>query len=303
MKIAVNYKRIPARNHFESFLNGVKKHGVEVFSIDHPSKYKDCDLVFTHGTPKKAHPTFEYMDTFFKEQARRGSSVLVMDNGYLKRDSHVRQDDAYLSLGFNGLNGRATFVIDDMPSDRWDQLGIQLQPWEIKEGHILICGQLARDSSVQHLQPNYTSWMQKIVDDMSSNTDKQIIFRPHPLGLHETIKGVNISKKLNSSLLDEFNESSIVVAASSNSLVEAVVCGIPVFALDQGSLLWNYCKNKTFKDLASPQTFYRERWANNLAYSQWTKEEMESGLAWEHLKTVLDSGISLSYTNGLATSS
>ena len=68
----------------------------------------------------------------------------------------------------------------------------------------------------------------------------------------------------------------------SNSGVEALLEGIPVFAFDDGSMAWSVC-NRSLTDIESPSLPDRTQWLNDLSYAQWTLGEMKEGLAWRHL--------------------
>ena len=69
---------------------------------------------------------------------------------------------------------------------------------------------------------------------------------------------------------------------NSNSGVEALLFGKAVFVADEGSMCWNVA-NRRIVDIETPQYLNRQQWANNLAYTQWTPDEMKQGLAWRHL--------------------
>ena len=58
--------------------------------------------------------------------------------------------------------------------------------------------------------------------------------------------------------------------------------GVPVFACSDGSMVWEISED--FTDLNNPRLYNREEWAHNIAYSQWTMDEMARGLTWNHLK-------------------
>jgi len=61
-----------------------------------------------------------------------------------------------------------------------------------------------------------------------------------------------------------------------------LIDGVPVFASDEGSMVWSVC-NKSFSDMETPCLPAREQWLHDLCYAQWTLDEMKQGLAWKHL--------------------
>ena len=83
-------------------------------------------------------------------------------------------------------------------------------------------------------------------------------------------------------LQDDFSNAHCVVTYNSNTAVEALLEGIPVFAHDQGSMCWQVA-NKSLISVDVPNRPDRNSWLNDLAYAQWTLQEMRNGEAWRHL--------------------
>jgi hypothetical protein len=81
---------------------------------------------------------------------------------------------------------------------------------------------------------------------------------------------------------EDFKNAWAVVTFNSNSAVESVIAGIPSFVDDHGSMAFEV-SNRNLIYLDDPKTPEREQWAYNLAYCQWTHEEMRSGETWAHL--------------------
>ena len=288
-----------------AFVESLKKDGIQTFDIEDPTNYPECDFIIGPGIPKRSMATkfgrrgeFNHMQSMFETQSKRGSSVLVMDSGYLNRVSHTGDiNNAYYSLGFNGLNGRAKFTYEDMPSDRWDKLNINLKPWSSEGEHILFCSQYEHDASVQHVP--YRQLEQSILKQLTYTTNKQIIFRPHPVRQRiNVVKNTILSKNLNKDIKSDFQNCHLVCVFNSNSAVEATVEGIPTLALDEGCMVEPDTNTLDTDSLRSPKTFDRSSWKNNLAYSQWNIKDILSGEALDHIKLVLLSGVSLGIEKG-----
>ena len=310
MKIGINRKTKCSRDKscmkrpMDAFVESLKKDGAKVFNIDDPLNYPECDFIVGTGIPKVSvakrfgrHGELDFMQKLFKTQSERGGSILVMDSGYLKRLSHIEDmNKAYYSLGFNGLNGRAKFTYKDMPSDRWDKLNIELKPWRLEGRHILYCSQYQFDASVQHV--SYVKLEKNTLIKLNSYTDKKVIFRPHPKKQRiHAVDGIVLSRNLDSPIEKDFEDCHLVCVFNSNSAVEAVINGIPVLSIDEGCLVKP--RGLTSENVCSPKVFDRECWKNNLAYSQWTIEEMLRGEALYHINEVLSSGVRLEYKNNI----
>ena len=73
-----------------------------------------------------------------------------------------------------------------------------------------------------------------------------------------------------------------VVNHSSNPAIESVLNGIPVF-VSESSLCYDV-GNHTLADIAQPAQPNRVGWANQLAYTEWTTEEIGMGLPWKRIR-------------------
>jgi len=72
------------------------------------------------------------------------------------------------------------------------------------------------------------------------------------------------------------------VTFNSNSGVDAALAGVPVVAMDEGSMAWQVAGHR-IGEIVFPD---REKWAHDLAFAQWDVEEITSGEAWEHLRCI-----------------
>lgn len=244
-----------------AFAEGVEESGDDCF-IEGVEVYKPCDVAVVFGVRKKAVPISRHRGDIIDLHAKLDKPVIVIDSGYVKRDK-------YFMVGLNGLNGRANFKNDYSPRDRWEKLGVTLAPW--KDGaHILVCGQIPWDASVQ--DHNHEYWCSETVAWLKAATKRPVRFRPHPKISHQKLPPLE----------DELKSAHAVVTFSSNSGVDAALAGVPVFAADVGSMAWPVA-NKSIRLIDEPVRPPREQWAANLAYTQWTTDEMKEGKPWRHL--------------------
>lgn len=209
----------------------------------------------------------------FRQQRSNNLDVIVLETGYINRGDG---ENHHYAVGKNGLNGRADFRNKSSDPDRWEGLGVTLKPY-YRGDNIVLCGQVPWDASVDHSK--HEEWLAETAKKIRKLTDRPIVFRPHPLASLPPLKGCEYSIK---PLNEDLKTAHTVVTFNSNSGVEALIEGKPVFAFDEGSMVWEAC-NKDLKDIESPQYHNRLQWARNLAYCQWTPEEIRQGLAWRHL--------------------
>jgi hypothetical protein len=218
------------------------------------------------GAYKSKVPISYPRATVIAAQRERELDVIILETGYINRGDG---ESNHYAAGYNGLNGRADFRNADSPNDRAIQLPVVLWPWRQSGEHILLCGQVPWDASVDHI--NFKTWLNTARERLSQTTDRPVRFRPHP----------QIAKP-DMSLEEDLEDCWAVVTFNSNTGVDALLRGVPVFADDAGSMAYPIA-NKDISQIENPQTPERKQWLNNLAYTQWTPQEMRQGLAWAHL--------------------
>jgi hypothetical protein len=269
MKIAVVAN--PSATHqtetAQHIVKGFQRHGQAVELLSSPP-VDGFDLVVMWGVRRRE---------VFQRQRRHGGRVLVMERAYL--------GDRYrwISLGFDGLNGRADFgKIDRGPERAAKHWAGALKPWApFENGHgqpsALIMGQCPGDMSLNGLR--VADWVEKTAADLASK-GWAVFLRPHPLAPPE--RRVKIPEAIPGPFDLVVRGFDLVVTYSSNSGVDAMLAGVPVVAMDQGSMVWPIASRSLDSvQLCEPD---RQTWLDRLAWCQWLPEEVAAGDAWDHLK-------------------
>jgi hypothetical protein len=237
-------------------------------------KYEPSEVAVIFGVYKSKVPISFPRGQIFQRQRAKNLDVVVLETGYINRGDG---ENHHYAAGFNGLNGRADFRNRDMPSDRAEKLGVKLKTY--KEGsQVLLCGQVPWDASCEGT--DHDIWLKATVERLRDYTKREIVFRPHPLakGVYKPL-GVLVS---NASLQEDLKRAHAVVTFNSNTGVEALIEGVPVFAGDHGSMCWEIA-NKSLMQIDVPNRPPREQWLADLCYAQWNLSEFRSGEAWAHL--------------------
>ena len=239
----------------------------------------DCDLAvfWSHK-----------LDVVIKRQQRSGRDYLVLEGGYVGTtappgEDYIAARTRFVSMGYNGLNGRAEFHNMDVPGDRWEKyFADKLQPWQREGELIVLLGQVRTDQSVKGIDliGKYREWAHLA----RIRFRQEVVLRPHPLDPSLVVPGV---RTLEATLSETLAQAKFVVTFNSNSAVDAILAGVPAVVFDRGSMAYAVAGHNLY---ARPPMLWRQRWAERLAYTQWTKAEIENGDAWEHLKQ--------RYTNG-----
>ena len=255
----------------EAFYEGINGEKELVKNWD----YRPSKIAVVFGVYKSKVPKSFPRGEIFRRQREKNLDVIVLETGYINRGDG---ENHHYAAGFNGLNGRADFRNREMPDDRAKKLGVELKHWR-SGNHILLCGQVPWDASVEN--SDHKTWLIAAAERIKSYSPRPIRYRPHPLAKQAIpfIPGTELSVQ---SLRDDLANAHCVVTYNSNTAVDALLEGVPVFAHDKGSMCWEVA-NKSLICVDVPNRPDRQQWLNDLAYTQWTPEEMRSGEAWSHL--------------------
>lgn len=252
------------REPLESFERGLMAHGIRP-NWRPRGQYKPCDLAiqWAHKSPMVQ-----------QGQRVRGLPYLVLEMGYFG------DRKANVSCGFNGINGRAEFLNDRSPGDRWAKHGAEMKPWRTDGEYVLVMGQVLGDTSLASCQ-QYPLWIARACQE-AKVYGLPVRFRPHP-----KFKGMKApAQVLEGSLEDALAGAAGTITWNSNSAVDAVLAGVPAIVCDRGGMAYPVAAKCIGDDFIRPD---RTQWAHDLAYTQWTWEELASGLAWAHLKRMFSS--------------
>lgn len=198
-------------------------------------------------------------------QRKIGADYLVCERGYIGDRFY------WTSLGFNGLNGRASFVNEGVPGDRWQRYyADQLQPLRAGGDYALLIGQMPGDAALAGLPGNT---METLVRELRAcippTLGLPVRYRPHPLSGHS-----------DTTLEQDLERAAVCITWNSNSGVISALHGVPTVTLDPGAMAWPIAAHQLqIQPLAD-----RTEWCHRIAYAQWSPEDITDGSAWAHLR-------------------
>lgn len=219
------------------------------------------------------------------ERARaKGKPVIVLEVGGIKRGTTWK-------VGLNGVNRDAYFGDRNNDRTRADSLGLVCKPWRSNGDFILICGQ--HDKSLQwNNMPRMSQWIMDTIDEIQKHSDRPIIFRPHPrCPLHDIerqYKNVYRQHPIRvDGTYDDFNLSfagaHAVVSWSSNPGPQAILAGVPAF-VSTSSLAYDAANDIDFMhDIEEPYRPDRQQWLNDYAHTEYTIDEIATGMPLKNL--------------------
>ena len=201
------------------------------------------------------------------ELTKKVKNFFYMDHGYFnqsKREfidnqTNVVNMDGYFRIVFNGFihNGEG-----DHPDDRLKKLNLEILEQK-KLGSYIILSEPSETVKKIYNKPNWVNDTKKI---LKIYTDRKIV----------------VHNKFSKENLDGLLENAwAFVSLQSTAGFKAMRRGVPAYFTDQS--LKNIAK---IKDIESPIIDYKI--FNNLAYGQWTLDEIGSGEAWESISKHLE---------------
>ena len=190
-----------------------------------------------------------------------------LDTGYfgnVKRKQIVR-------VSINNFQDQS--VIVDRPSDRLAAQPVKIQNFDRGSTVVIV----PPDRKIARTCGLGTDWVEQTQAEIEKHTDRVVRIRDRPESRTDRL------------LYDSFEEfikhdTHVVVGYSSNALVEAVLCGIPVIALGHSvtTSLMNW-KIKDIEEIPTVDQDLRHSWLKHLAYRQFTHSELADGTAWSLL--------------------
>lgn len=121
------------------------------------------------------------------------------------------------------------------------------------------------------------TWLQQTVDTIKQYTDREIVIRQRPASRETRFTTDTFVESLQKDI-------NAVVVWASNCGVEAVQHGIPVVSLGPSATTQVSGKIEHIDNLLTVDKDLTESWLRWLSYNQFSKLEIESGVAWQILQ-------------------
>lgn len=245
-----------------AFADGLRRHGVQVDTgITPPSR---IDMVVLWGVRNIR---------VIAAQRRVGRNICILERGY------VGDRFIWTSVSFGGgLNGRGEFRgVRSDPARFLKHHKALLKPWRPAGGYALLIGQVPNDMSLAPVQGRLDGWYREAASVLAA-MGHEVRFRQHPGSVKRgRVEIIPDAPAIGGTLEEALSGAGLVVTFNSNTAVESVLAGIPTVTIDPGSMAWPVTAHALDAAPARPD---RERWAAELAWKQWTLDELASGECW-----------------------
>ena len=263
---------------FSAFARGLDRHGIGQSCHDLSADVAVIWSVVWAGRMRKNNAVWHH----FRDSAK---PVVVLEVGMLQRG-------ATWKIGINGT-GLSSKFCGQIDSDRPAKLMIKPKPWRHTGDTILVCTQ-REDSQQWAGQMPMRSWLLDVVSNVRKVSDRPITIRTHPRQPCYHIDGVNLQRPLRvPNTYDAYNfdqaleRTWCVVNWNSGPGCQSIINGVPAFTGPD-----SLAAPVSLQDLSlieSPVTPDRDQWLAELAHTEWTLHEIESGLMIDQLLTRIKS--------------
>ena len=251
---------------FDAFEKGLKLLGHTVQNSTGQGDVAVIWSVLWHGRMRSNQEVYQ-------SYRRQNKPVVVLEIGGLDRDTTWK-------IGINGINQGSYFVRGDKDQARANKLGLALQDWK-KGSNILICGQHEKSQQWENMPP-MADWVSAQIKEIRQYTDRPIKVRQHPRSLFRLDRQFdNVVLDAYTPFKEDLNNAWAVVNWCSNPGTESIIHGVPAFVGPKS--LAAPVANLSLETIETPNRPERQQWLNNIAWTEWTLEEMSVGLPQQYL--------------------
>jgi hypothetical protein len=188
------------------------------------------------------------------------------------------------------LNGRHCPLTVGNNSDRARQFGIVAHPWRTTGDKILIALQRS-DSNLWHDMPAVGQWLNHQIQLIKQYTNRTIVVRPHPRQ-PIPLDGVLIQNPMqlpgtydDFDFIDSLQDVYAVINHNSSCAVQSILGGIP--AVTSSASIAASVSATSIADINCLPRPDRQQWVNDLAWSEWTVEEIAAGVPLQFLQSMI----------------
>lgn len=225
----------------------------------------------------------------FREHRVLGKHVVYVDKGYYRG----RGDDPavklkYFRFSVDGFQPLAYFQAIPRPDDRWRRLGFVFESRQPLGRHIIYAGSSQKYCDFQQIG-DATKYAAKVVRAVRKYLPRhEIVYRPKPTWRDAVpIDGTTFSQG-KKKIQEELIGAKALITHGSNAAFDAILAGVPCVVL--GDAIAKPIAMQRLDQLQAvefPNDTARYQWGCDLAYCQWTLDEMRSGEMWSYLQEQL----------------
>lgn len=256
-----------------AFARGCWRHGVycEVSSLAHFKRPEACSVVWMYnlGATERIYDAYA------------GKAVRVVgDLGYWREEAWKWPvEHRPVRISVNEEQPHAHLNMRARRPERFEALGLQVQPVTIRGYYVLLCGHSQEQATRWGLR--YGEWEANTAETLRKVCSLDIMVREKPNSVPLDIPH---TRRCEMDLSGSIRGAWAVVCRGGNLGADAILHGVPVHAeIGPGAIYapWPLDMIAMAQPMASGQRMHA---LADLAYWQWSQEEIRDGALWAHLK-------------------
>lgn len=209
--------------------------------------------------------------------------VVIVDLGYFGQDRGAG-GTGYLKVAVNHWHPTDYFQKFKHLSDRVSKFKLSVKPMNTNGSHIILAGIGPKSAVLYDIK--HQEWDEHAVKELKKHTDRKIIYRAKPNSAHtfKKLSGTEWSEPT-SPLGKLITNAWAIVTHHSNVAIDGIMNGVPCFVNDGVSSavgLTDLSKIETPRIIKLQE---QQQFLADLAYTQWTYDEIASGKTWKHFET------------------
>lgn len=204
---------------------------------------------------------------------------IFCDMPYHGRLEGENYDESYWRWCYDGLHDSRQL---DVPSDRFEKWGVEVAPYKTDGEYILVCPS-SNTMTLHQMGIGAEEWVAKTVIELKKHTNKPIKVRMKPRA-----NGTSGPSVAAVPMQTDLENAAALVTTASLTATEALLAGVPVFSTsDSCPTAW--ATNRDISRINNPVLFDREHLFYNLAYKQFSIQEMRDGTHYETIRRMENS--------------
>ena len=192
----------------------------------------------------------------------RGGQVVVCEEAYTRR----LVQGPHFAMALGAHNGAGRWF--PRGPERWQRLGLRLQPWRRRGRHVLVCS--SRGMGAPGLREP-AGWGEDVCRRLRPMTRRPVRLRRHP--------GKDYAAR---PLERDLDDAWAMVVWGSNAATQALVEGVPVF-FEGPALATAGAAERGIAGIEMPARPDRRAVFERLAWAQWSLAEIAAGDPFRHL--------------------
>jgi hypothetical protein len=253
---------------------------VDAFVSGTPGPYKIYDFKTLKGLPEEDLIMYGILagsGEVYKRCEAANKDFYYMDHGYF---GNAHDAPHWLRIT---KNGHTQTTLKNVPTDRYEKhFKRELKPWNKTGKDILFLPPTIATSNFF----NATNWIADTLKTLSNTTDRYVDIREKPYNPNISVDQYGATVKVDRPTEHkgpiDWSQYHAVITFNSNTMIEALHNGVPVFCGTQASAALPISETD-FTKIETPKYGDRMALFASLAYSNFTMAEMADGTAWKIL--------------------